>query len=717
MPNLSEIEILRFLGELTVLLIASRGLGDLMKRIGQAAVIGELLAGVLLGPSVLGHLMPGASSAFILGDKTAMHLLEAFAWTGAIMLLLYVGLETDLNLVADTSRGGMGRTAALVSGCGIVIPFACGLGLGLVLPESYLAAPDQRVIFALFMAVAIAISAVPVIAKILIDLGLLRRELGLLILASGIIDDSIGWLLLSLVAGLATSGKLDLIGAGKLVLEAGLFLFFCYYVGYRWVGWLLRWVDDHATIEHAKFTAMVVVAFGCAFITQAIGIHAVFGAFIAGLMLSRSARLRKSDQSDLEAATMGFLAPIFFAFSGLKTDLTTITGLAVPVIVLGVACAAKIIGCGLGGLLGRLKWREALAVAIGMNARGGMGIIVALIGLSLGVLTPQMYTILIMVAVVTSLMVPPLLTWSLSAVPKRASENERQERERVAARIPFAREGAKLLVLSGGGPHADLAAHLAAALGTDHDASITVFHANVADSPRPPAEFDAQFARIKAIAELSGARNIIQRSAAADTIVEAIMRESERGYDVIFAGASQADGYDAAGGDILHEIVSAARAPVVIARNVGAPMPLRRALVPTTGSQFSRLGATLAMLYCNAAKARLTALYVKETSLMSLRNFYPHVPSAERTPIANEIMALGKELGIEVQTHVVSGNRPENAILAMVERGDFDLLVMGVLFRPVERRLYFGPKVEQILRNARCAVAIVVPPENTRHNA
>ncbi|MGH8011615.1 MAG: cation:proton antiporter [Candidatus Binataceae bacterium] len=710
MAHLSEMQILRFLAQLTVLLIVSRFFGDLMKRLGQAAVIGELLAGIVLGPSVLGHILPGASAGFILGDKISINLLEAFAWTGAIMLLLYVGLETDLNLVADTSRGGMGRTAALVSGCGIVIPFGAGFALGMMLPASYLAVANQRLIFALFMAVALAISAVPVIAKILIDLGLLRRELGLLILASGIIDDSVGWLLLSLVAGLATSGALDFLAVGKLVGEAAGFLLFCYYFGYRWVARLLRWVDDHASVEHAKFTAIVAIAFGCAFVTQAIGIHAVFGAFVAGLMLSRAARLRKSDQSDLEAVTMGFLAPIFFAYSGLKTDLSTLTGFAVPLIVLGVACASKLLGCGLGGLIGRLKWREALSVALGMNARGGMGIIVALIGLSLGVLTPEMYTVLVVVAVVTSLMVPPLLTWSLSAVPMRPSETERHERKKVAARIPFVREGAKLLVLSGGGPHADLAAHLAAAIGNDHDASLTVFHASV-DSKRKSDEFDAQFARLKAIAESSGAHNIYQRSGSAESIPEAIMRESARGYDVIFAGASQLQGYDALGGEILREIVRSAHAPVVIARNVGAPTPLRRVLVPTTGSQFSRLGATLAMLYANATGADITAMYVKETSL-SWRGLFPRMPSTERTPIANEIQALGQELGVAIHTHVTSGNRPENAILSMAERGNFDLLVMGVLFRPVDERLYFGPKVESILRNARRAVAVVVPPES-----
>ena len=191
MKGLSEFQILHFLVQVGVLLLASRVLADLMKRWGQAAVIGELLAGVVLGPSILGHLAPAVYGWLFPNDPLISHLLEALAWIGVIALLLYIGLETDLSILR-----GMGRTAAVVSVFGMVVPFACGLALGWLLPAHYLAAPGQRVIFALFMAVAVAISAVPVIAKILLDLGLLRRDLGMLILAAGIIDDTTGWLLL-----------------------------------------------------------------------------------------------------------------------------------------------------------------------------------------------------------------------------------------------------------------------------------------------------------------------------------------------------------------------------------------------------------------------------------------------------------------------------------------------------------------------------------------
>ncbi|HJU28996.1 MAG TPA: cation:proton antiporter, partial [Candidatus Binataceae bacterium] len=509
---------LRFLVQFTILFAVARILAELMKRMGQATVIGELLSGIVLGPSLLGHLAPAAYRLLFPNDATADHLLEAIAWIGVIMLLLYTGLETDLGILR-----GVGRASLMVSLLGIVIPWGAGFAVGWEMPASFLVAPGQRLIFSLFIAVAMSISAVPVIAKILIDLDLMRRDLGLLILAAGIFDDTIGWLMLSIVAGLAAHGAIDPRTLGSILLAVIIFIAFCYYAGGALVLWIMRWIDDRALAEHAGMSAMVAIAMVCAIITQAIGIHAVFGAFIAGVMLGRSARLRKSDRSELEAVTVGVFAPVFFAYSGLKVDLFTIQSGTILGVFIGVAILGKLVGCTAGGLIYGLKLRESLAIAVGMNARGGMGIIVALLGLSLGVLTREMYAVIIVVAIVTSLMTPPLLSALLVGIERRPEEAERLEREKLLARLPFSKEGAKLLVLAGGGPHAQLAAHLAATLGNHQDASITVFHATKGESsPEADERFNDNFERIKAIAELSGARNVYQRSGAGETVAEAI---------------------------------------------------------------------------------------------------------------------------------------------------------------------------------------------------
>jgi Kef-type K+ transport system membrane component KefB len=707
-PHLDEIEILRFLIQFSLLFVVARILADLMKRLGQATVIGELLAGLVLGPTLLGHIAPAAYRLLFPADPLSDHLLEAVAWLGVILLLLYTGLETDLTVLR-----GIGRAAVAVSLLGIAIPWASGFALGWEMPAQYLTVQNQRLIFALFMAIAMSISAVPVIAKILIDLDLMRRDLGLIILAAGVLDDTVGWLMLSLVAGLAARGVIDLRSLASIGIAVVLFVAFCYLVGGRVVVRIMRWVDDRGLAEHAGMSAMVGIAMVCAITTQAIGIHAVFGAFIAGLMIGRSARLRRSDRTELEAATIGVFAPVFFAYSGLKVDLFALHGLNLLLIVLATATVGKLLGCTVGALLSGLSSREALAIGVGMNARGGMGIIVALVGLSIGVLSREMYAIVILVAIATSLMTPPVLSWLLAGIERRPAEARRLERERMLARLPFTKEGAKLLVLAGGGPHAQLSAHLAAMLGNHHDASLTVFHASHGEpEPEAEAQFDHHFSLIRSIAELSGARNVYQRSAAATSIAEAIAKESERGYDAIFAGASPAEGDYALGGEVLHEVVASAQTPVVITRNVGARMPLRRVLVPTTGAPFSRFGAILAMLYAHAARARLTAMYVKETPLAALRTLQsPSYQQNEGVRVIGDIQALAEEFGVRLDTLIVSGSRPENAIVAAAEQGEFDLLVLGVQLRSAEHHLFFGTKVEHILHHARCALAVVVTPQ------
>jgi Kef-type K+ transport system membrane component KefB/nucleotide-binding universal stress UspA family protein len=708
LPHLSEIQVLRFFIQFTLLFVVARSLADLMKRLGQATVIGELLSGIVLGPCLLGHFAPAVYRLLFPPDPLGDHLLEALGWLGVILLLLYTGLETDLGILRS-----VGRSAAVVSALGIFIPWVSGFALGSLIPASYLAAPGHRLIFSLFMAIAMSISAVPVIAKILIDLDLMRRDLGLLILGSGILDDTAGWLMLSIVAGLAAHGAVDLRTLASIAIAVTAFIAFCYFIGARLVVRLMRWVDDRGLAEHSGMSTMVGIAMVCAIITQAIGIHAVFGAFIAGLMIGQSARVRRSDRTELEAATIGVFAPVFFAYSGLKVDLFAVHGLGLPAIVLAIAIFGKLVGCTGGGLICGLNFREALATGVGMDARGGMEIIVALIGLSLGVLTPEMYAIIIMVAIVTSLITPPLLSWLLAGVERRPSETKRLERDRILARLPFTKEGAKLLVLAGGGPHAQLSAHLAAALGNHHDASLTVFHATSGEpNPESSEQFTRHFTQLRSIAELSGACNVYQRSGSADTVAEAIAKESERGYDAIFAGASPAEGDYALGGDVLHELVSKAQTPVIITRNVGAPMPLRRVLVPTTGTVFSRLGATVAMLYAHATNARMTAMYVKEIPLVPFRGIrHGDQQYTEGTQVIRNIEELAEHLEVRLDTFIASGSRPENAIVVAAERGRFDLLLLGVQLRPAEKRLYFGPKVEYLLRNAKCAIAVVVMPE------
>ena len=201
---LGEHELLLFLLQFALLLVAARAMGIAATRLGLPSVVGELLAGFVLGPSLLGNVAPGLFDWVLRQNAQQFHLLEIVSWLGVIMLLILTGLETDVGLIARKGKG-----AAAISLGGIVVPFATGVGLGLLLPQEFLADPGKRLVFALFIGTATSISAIPVIAKVLMEMKIIRRDIGQITLAAGMIDDTIGWILLSIVTGLASSGVIS----------------------------------------------------------------------------------------------------------------------------------------------------------------------------------------------------------------------------------------------------------------------------------------------------------------------------------------------------------------------------------------------------------------------------------------------------------------------------------------------------------------------------
>src|SRR5690554_1763340 len=214
----SHHDVLALIIQIAVLLLAARGLGEVAQRLNQPSVVGEILAGILLGPSLLSSFVPGFGELIIPQTEVQGYLLEVVSLLGVMFLLLITGLETDLALIRRQAKAAAGSSIG-----GILVTFTSGFVLGSFLPESLLADPERRIVFALFIATAMSISAIPVIAKVLMDLNLMRRDVGQTIIASGMSDDTTGWILLSIVAGLASTG---VVTAGAVFQAAGRVLVF-----------------------------------------------------------------------------------------------------------------------------------------------------------------------------------------------------------------------------------------------------------------------------------------------------------------------------------------------------------------------------------------------------------------------------------------------------------------------------------------------------------
>jgi hypothetical protein len=260
----------------------------------------------------------------------------------------------------------------------------------------------------------------------------LRRNLGQVILAAAILDDTIGWTILGFIGGLATQGRVVIGPVLFSVLGTAAFLAFCFTIGRRWVARIIRWTNDHFVIEMPVITMILVIMIALAVVTNFIGVHTVLGAFVAGIMMGQSPILTRHIEERLRGLIVALFMPVFFGVAGLAIDLKVLSdphllGLALLLIV--IASIGKLGGCYLGSRIARLNHPEALAVGFAMNARGSTEVILATIGLTMGVLNQQLFTVIVLMAVATTVCMPPLLRWALARVPMRDEEKARLEIE------------------------------------------------------------------------------------------------------------------------------------------------------------------------------------------------------------------------------------------------------------------------------------------------
>ena len=415
-------QLLVFLVAVTVLLLLARCLGWLAQRVGMPALVGELVTGVVLGPSLLGHVAPQVTGWLLPPVPDQMHLLDAVGQLGVLLLVGVTGAHLDLGLLRR--RAG---TAVRVSLGGLLVPLSLGVALGALLPSLMVTGEHGRALFAVFLGVAMCVSAIPVIAKTLSDMRLLHRNVGQLILLAGTLDDVVGWFLLSVVSAAVVNG----VRAGQVSLSLLYligFVVLAVLVARPLVRWVMRVADRSDDTGPSVSAAVVVILLG-AVSTHALGMEPVFGAFVAGILIGAPGAANQVKLAPLHVVVMSVLAPIFLATAGLRMDLTALAEPAVALAalaVLTVAILGKFAGAYLGARLSRLAHWDGLAIGAGMNARGVVEVIVALTGLRLGVLNTATYTIVVLVAIVTSLMAPPILRMAMARVEHSDDERLRE---------------------------------------------------------------------------------------------------------------------------------------------------------------------------------------------------------------------------------------------------------------------------------------------------
>ena len=694
----SHDEILQLVVQIATLLGTARGLGWVAQRFGQPTVVGEILAGVLLGPSLLSGLVPFIGTWVLPQTEVQGHLLEVVALIGVMLLLIVTGLETDLALIKRRFTVSLG-----VSAGGLSLTFAAGLALGFAIPDDLLADPSQRTVFALFLATAMSIAAIPVLAKVLIDLGLMRRDLGQTMLASAMIDDITGWTMLGLVTALASAESL---GATTVLQTIGMVVIFVVAtatIGNFLVTRGLTLVQDRFRGRDMVLTLVIVLAFAWGAFSQALNLEPVIGAFAIGILFGRLPRLSVDVVHKLESMALAVFAPVFFAVAGLKVDITAILEprlLLITLAVIGVATFGKVTGAYLGArIFSKQPHWTALAYGSGLNARGAVEIIIATIGLSLGVLSVEMFSIIVVMAVVTSLLAPVALRYCLARVDMGAEEEERLAREE-ATRHLFTAGIRRMLVPVR--PRSEvvgtqsLEALISKRLAEVNETATTVMAVTSGESKEASAYLDLLTESV-----FDGPATNTRIVQSADPAM-AILREAVHDYDLMMIGTpAMSDAGDSLFGPMLDDLVRLAPCPTIVVRGSGVDLNWRpsKVLVPMDGSPGARKALELAFAIAGP-DVEVEAVYVVTPTLSGTRTEFAN-------DITSELKAIAFSLDQRMSTEVVEAPEVEDGVLAAIEQTGADLLVMGTSVRAGTSRLHLGPRVEYLARHAPCPVVIL----------
>jgi Kef-type K+ transport system membrane component KefB/nucleotide-binding universal stress UspA family protein len=697
LPGIPHDDLLKLVFSFGILLGTARLFAEIARRIKLPAVVGEILAGVVLGPSLLSGLFPRFGAWIVPETALQGQLLDLVGLIGIMFLLVVVGLETDLALIRTRFRAAVG-----VGLGGLVIPFGFGLVFALAFPDDLLVDPTRRDIFALFLAVSLALSAIPVLAKILADMNLMRTRFGQTALAAGMIDDILGWTLLGIVTSLAAARRVTAGSVAETVGAVVIFFLATVVVARPLARWTLRVVQERFGTRDMMLTLLVVLAFGWGAFSHALDLEPILGAFAIGIIFSGMRRFPTEVGRGLESVTYGVFAPVFLATAGLRLsmgdllepELLRLTGL-----LLLVAVVAKMLGAFIGArFFASSTIRESLGFGVALNARGVLGIIVASIGLSMGILSTEVYSMVVVTSVITSLMAPIGLKLVLGREPVGEIDREQgvlASVRRVLLSVRPREEGGSHVQSLEVAVISSLAAELPA---------VTLF--TVAE----PKERRHAERYLNDLAKTFPAGVDVRTRVARGDPTTRILEEANRGYDLLAMGSPE-DTQDSSHlfGSVVDEVVRLAPCPSMIFTSRQGQWPPRRIMVPTNGSPPAARAADLAFSLAGDDASVLLFHVVDPavaTEMSTSRGGSATVRMEIGEDIVDELAEIGEGRGVNVVAEVAMGR---SAVSAVVDRAgrNVDLIIIGTGVRSGSQRLYLGPKVELLLRDSPCSVIVL----------
>lgn len=695
--------------QIAALLAAAHLLGALARRLGQPAVVGSLLAGLGLGPSVFGQLWPDGFHWFLPTTGGEPRLLVAVSTASLLILLVVLGAETDLPLIRS-----LGRAASAVTGGSILLPLVAGLVAGYLVPAELMGGATGRTAFAVLLAGGLGASSLPVIARIVGELEMGRRNFGQLGIAAATLNDVFGFLMLALAAALAGGNGLSGLAVPLLglVVIVGLLVL----VGQRSIDALLRLVRRGGPNVAGSLAVCFITVFVIAAATEALKVDAALGAFLAGMALGRSRFQQSQALKGLQDMTDALFAPLYFATAGLQVDLTTLKTPRIGytfLALLGVAALTKYAGSYAGGLAARLAPRENSALAFMLNGRGAMQVIIGSAGLSLGIFSTGAYTIVILIAIVTTLTVAPLVRVTVRGWAGTAEERERLDRERELESNVIVR-GQRLLLPSRGSLNSLVAARVLDAAWPE-SSELTVLSIGT----------DDQVPDVRPMLDLPSGREVRQQHVDESNVLDAILAEANLGYGVMALGAVESPSPERLLPETVEGLLSYSPIPVLVVRRArqahesGLSLTgrFRRILTPVAGSSASRAGQEVAHTISRRTGAAVTVLHVQtrpggeSTGAPTTEGGSGTVTEGAVAAVLVDALAVADEHDIAAEPMLRRGTAGAE-IEAAVREMRPDLVVIGATVRRVGGRPFLGHTVEHVLEHVDSAtVVVVVMPE------
>lgn len=695
-------EVLLLLVQVMLILGLSRVMGMLFARMRQPQVVGEMIAGIMLGPSVLGAI-PGLRDyqrMLFPPNSASLELLNVLSQLGVIFFLFLVGLEFEFDLVKKR-----GRSTVVTALSSIAVPFGLGLLLALFLHSRGVFHGAPRLPAALFVGAAMSVTAFPVLARILTERNLQKTRLGAAAIAAAAINDVAAWVILAFVVAVAHTAAGDGAGHASALRTVGLSALYAlamFFLVRPFLRRLQAIYDQQGRLSQNVVSVVFLLILASSWSTERIGIHAMFGAFLLGVVMPKGTQFVRHVTEKLEDFTVVFLLPIFFAFTGLKTRLGLLNGGELwlyTVLVVAAACLGKFAGAAGPAKLFGATWREASAVGVLMNTRGLVELVILTVGLQFGVISEEVFAMMVVMALVTTFLTTPLLHWIypprlLRAEAAKAAEATEQAPAKVfTVLIPVAAP-------QSGGPLLRLA-DLITGPGSPNRRILALHLRRPVDRP----EFRSGLREAQQAAGDESLRLLLSNAEQRNIPVETISFVSrdvagdiartagERHVDLVLMGFHKpVFGRSLLGGKV-HRVLTSTPADVGVFVDRGFT-GAQRVMVPYLGGRHDRLAMVIAGRLARHADAQVTVLHVTAPSGKSL-NAREAVDRAFSDPTQP----------LPVQLRVVESDDPVGAVIR--ESEGFDLVVIGVAEEWGLESQLFGWRPQRIAEGSPTSLLIV----------